>query len=113
MEEEAPNIMDIYNLNLSSSDAESTASDCDSDNGMSNVIVEATYNVKSQKQSETLLKFKSQDDLMGYRPVDPGAAAMAPPDFGRSVNPISTRGTEYVHLITTGTPGFSDIPTTL
>ena len=69
MEEEAPNIMDIYNLNLSSSDAESTASDCDSDNGMSNVIVEATYNVKSQKQSETLLKFKSQDDLMGYRAV--------------------------------------------
>ena len=66
MEEEAPNIMDIYNLNLSSSDAESTASDCDSDNGISNVIVEATYNVKSQKQSETLLKFKSQDELMGY-----------------------------------------------
>ena len=93
MEEEAPNIMDIYNLNLSSSDAESTASDCDSDNGISNVIVEATYNVKSQKQSETL-KFKSQDDLMGYRPVDPGAA-MAPPDFGRSVNPISTRGSRF------------------
>ena len=66
MEEEAPNIMDIYNLNLSSSDAEPTASDCDSDNGMSNVIVEAIYNVKSQKQSETLIKFKSQDDLMGY-----------------------------------------------
>ena len=39
--------------------------------------------------------------------------AMAPPDFGRSVNPISTRGTDYVHLITTGTPGFSDLPTAL
>ena len=65
MEEEAPHIMDIYNLDLSSSDAESTASDCDSDNGMSNVIVEAIHNVKSQKQSETLLKCKSQDDLMG------------------------------------------------
>ena len=36
---------------------------------------------------------------------------MAHPDFGRSVNPISTRGTDYAHLITTGTPGFSDLPT--
>ena len=38
---------------------------------------------------------------------------MAHPDFGRSVNPISTRGTDYAHLITTGTPGFSDLPTAL
>ena len=38
---------------------------------------------------------------------------MAPPDFGRSVNPISTRGTDYAHLITTGTLGFSDLPTVL
>ena len=38
---------------------------------------------------------------------------MAPPDFGRSVNPISTRGTDYSHLITTGTLGFSDLPTAL
>jgi hypothetical protein len=36
-----------------------------------------------------------------------------PPDFGRSVNPISTRDTEYAHLITTGTPGFSDLPMAL
>jgi hypothetical protein len=34
--------------------------------------------------------------------------AMAHPDFGRSVNPISTRETDYAHLITTSTPGFSD-----
>ena len=49
------------------------------------------------------------------RPVVPGVAegAMAPPVFGRSVNPISTRGTDYTHLITTGTPGFSDLPTAL
>ena len=33
---------------------------------------------------------------------------MAHPDFGRSVNPISTRS-DYAHLITTGTPGFSDL----
>ena len=38
---------------------------------------------------------------------------MAPPDFGKSVNPISTRETDYAHLITTGTPGFSDLPTAL
>ena len=39
----------------------------------------------------------------------------APPDFGRSVNPISTRGggTDYAHLTTTGTPGFSDLPTAM
>ena len=43
-----------------------------------------------------------------FRGVVPGGA-MAPPDFGRSVNPIS----DYVHLITTGTPGFSNLPTTL
>ena len=46
------------------------------------------------------------------RPVVPGCAGctMAHPDFGRSVNPISTRGDEYARLITTGTPGFSDPP---
>ena len=49
------------------------------------------------------------------RGVVPGGAggAMAPPDIGRSVTPISTRGTDYAHLITTGTPGFSDHPTAL
>ena len=44
------------------------------------------------------------------RGVVPGCAH---PDFGRSINPISTRGTDYAHLITTGTPGFSDLPTAL
>ena len=50
-----------------------------------------------------------------YRGVDPGGAggAMAPPDFGRSVKPFSTKGTDYAHLITIGTPGFSDLPTAL
>ena len=38
---------------------------------------------------------------------------MASPGFGRSVNPILTRGTDYAHLITSGTLGFSDLPTTL
>ena len=31
------------------------------------------------------------------RGVVPGSA-MAPPNFGRSVNPISTRGTDYANL---------------
>ena len=38
---------------------------------------------------------------------------MAPPDFGRSANPISTMGAEYAHLVTTGPPGFSDLPMAL
>jgi hypothetical protein len=41
--------------------------------------------------------------------------AMAPPDFGRSVNLLSTRGKYHAHQINTGppTPGFSDLPTAL
>ena len=41
--------------------------------------------------------------------------AMAPPDFGRPVNPILTGGggTDYAHQIITGTPGFSDLPMAL
>ena len=49
------------------------------------------------------------------RPVVPGGAggAMAPPDFGRSINPISTKGGRLCPPINTGTPGFSDLPTAL
>ena len=54
-------------------------------------------------------------ETMG-RPVVPGGAggAMASPDFGRSVNPISTmeRGRLYPPN-NTGTPWFSDLPTAL
>ena len=39
--------------------------------------------------------------------------ALAPLVFGRTVNPISTRGADYAHHITTGPPGFSDLPTAL
>ena len=45
-------------------------------------------------------------------PVGAGGS-MAPPDFDRSVNPISTRGADYPHHITTGPHGFSDLPTAL
>ena len=49
------------------------------------------------------------------RPVVLGGAggAMAPPDFGRSVNPISTKGGRLCPPNNTGTPGFSDLPTAL
>ena len=39
--------------------------------------------------------------------------AMTPPDFERSVNPISTGVADYAHHITTCSPGFSDLPTAL
>ena len=53
--------------------------------------------------------------LPAARPVVPGGAggAMAPPDFGRSVNPISTKGGRLCPPNNTGTPGFSDLPTAL
>ena len=41
---------------------------------------------------------------------------MAPPNFSRLDNPISTKqqgGTDYAQLIITGTPGFSDLLTAL
>ena len=42
-----------------------------------------------------------------------GGGALAPPVFGQTVNPISTRGVDYAHHSTTSPPGFSDIPTAL
>ena len=49
------------------------------------------------------------------RGVYPGGAggAIAPPDFGRSVNPISIKGGRLCPPNNTGTPGFSDLPTAL
>ena len=38
---------------------------------------------------------------------------MSPPDFGRSVNPISTKGGRLCPSNNAGTPGFSDLPTAL
>ena len=39
-----------------------------------------------------------------FRPVGTGGAGCKPPDFGRAVNAISTRGADYAHHITTGPP---------
>ena len=38
---------------------------------------------------------------------------MEPPDFGRTVNPISTKGDRLCPPNNTDTPGFSDLPTAL
>ena len=48
-----------------------------------------------------------------YRPVVPGDArgAIVPPNFGRSVNPIQTKGGRLCPPNITGTPGFSNLPT--
>jgi hypothetical protein len=42
-----------------------------------------------------------------------GWGAKAPPVFGQTVNPISTRGVDYAHHSTTSLPGFSDLATAL
>ena len=34
--------------------------------------------------------------------------ALAYPEFGRSVNPITTRGADYAHQITASPPGFEN-----
>ena len=34
--------------------------------------------------------------------------ALAHPEFGSSVNPITTRGVDYAHHITASTPGFEN-----
>ena len=54
-------------------------------------------------------------DVLVLRPVVSGGAggAMAPPDFGRSVNPISTKGDRLCPPNITGTPRFFDLPTAL
>ena len=72
------------------------------------LLCEIRFSLKSLSYEQPLFSFY-------YRPVVPGCAgcAMAHPDFGRSLNSISSRGTDYNQLKTTGTPGFSDLPTAL
>ena len=42
-----------------------------------------------------------------------GPRAAAPPHFGRSVNPIQTKGADHTHQITTLPSGYSEPPTAL
>ena len=50
-----------------------------------------------------------------HRAVASGGAggALAPPVFGQTVNPISTRGADYTHHSTTSPSGISDLATGL
>ena len=42
-----------------------------------------------------------------------GRGARAPPELGRSVNPIQTRGTNYAPCITASPPGIKKLSTPL
>ena len=74
-------------------------------------------------KSKPVLLLRSEEDLDqdfapfsgDCRPVVPGDAGgpMAPPDFGRSVNPISTKGGRLCPPNDTCIPEFSDLPTAL
>ena len=49
--------------------------------------------------------------VIGLTDLPKSGGTMAPPDFGRSVNPISQPGgRDYALLITAGTPGFFTPP---
>ena len=58
------------------------------------------------------LDWQNNHTCMGVIPGDAGGA-MAPPDFVRSVNPISIRGGRLCPPNNTDTPGFSDLPMAL
>ena len=49
----------------------------------------------------------------GRRKRGAAGGALAPPVFGQTVNPISTKGADYAHHSTTSPPGFSDLATAL
>ena len=69
----------------------------------------------STENYTTLRTLQGRSRPFVLRPVVPGGArgAMATPNFGPSFNPISNRRNRLCPHITTGTPGFSDLPTAL
>ena len=54
----------------------------------------------------------SHHEMMMTDPGDQGGRG-PPPDFGRSVNPIQTRGADYAHRITACPPGFENLTASL
>ena len=56
------------------------------------------------------MKFSRFVEIKSRRPVVPGCAGCAMAD---QLTVFQPGGTDYAHLITTGTPGFSDLPTAL
>ena len=73
--------------------------------------------LKSESSKAGCLKVQNINIGPGFqvRGVVPGGAGggIAPPNFGRSVNPISTRGSRLCLPNNTGTSRFSDLPTAL
>ena len=66
--------------------------------------------------ADLYLTDKILDSKVRHRPVvhgGAGGAMVAPLFFGRSGNPISTKGGILCPPNNTGTPGFSDFPTAL
>ena len=61
-----------------------------------------------------VVAFKYEQTIL-YRAVVSGGAggALAPPEFGSSVNPIPTREAHYAHPITASTPRFQNLSTAL
>ena len=81
------------------------------------------YGLKQSEIRFSLYRWDAKSPILSYSkyfgPVvlalSPGVAggATASPDFGRSVDPISTKGGRLCPANNTGTPGFSDLPTAL
>ena len=92
----------------------------DNNNGVTDSYT-AMFQNKDEKSQVSfiltiILKKKSLiSKLCKYQACRPWVCgcAMANPDFGRSVNPISTRGDRLCPPNSTGTPKFSDLPTAL
>ena len=51
---------------------------------------------------------KKDDNPFSDAPNGWAGWALAHPEFGSSVNPITTRGADYAHHITASTPGFEN-----
>ena len=80
-------------------------------NSISDICVVLFFrSIESSAWSNSSSSSSGEDEEDG--PVGAGGS-MAPPDFNRSVNPMSTRGPDYPHHFTTGPLGFSDLPTAL
>ena len=74
-------------------------------------LVDGPKTLKIVRQIETrfgkpILKLDADDTGLSFLGVPP-------PDFGRSVNPMSTKGGRSCPPNDTGAPGFSDLPTAL
>ena len=70
------------------------------------------YLLKSKKAKHYISVMNISIEALLFRPVVPGGA-MTPPNFGRSVNPISTYGGRLCPPNDTGTSEFPDLPTAL